>query len=45
MDVSKFPALEAGFMITGVVTRQGDVMVTAGPPDLSASEGNFFFLG
>ena len=35
-DVSEFPAVEAGLMVTGVVAGQGDVMVTAGPPDVGA---------
>ena len=35
-DVSKFPALEAGFIVTRMVTRQRGVMVTAGPPDVGA---------
>ena len=44
MNVSKFPALEAGFMVTGVVTRQGGVVVTAGPPDVGAFQGDLFFF-
>ena len=43
-NVSKFPALEAGFMVTGVVMRQGGVVVTAGPPDVGAFQGNLFFF-
>ena len=35
MDVSKFPALEAGFVVMGMVMGQGGVMVTAGPPNVS----------
>ena len=44
-DVAKFPALEAGLMITGMVMGEGCVMVTAGSPDFGVSDGNFFFLG
>ena len=35
-DVSEFPAVEAGLMVTGMVAGQRDVMVTAGPPDVGA---------
>ena len=35
-DVSELPAVEAGFLVTGVVAGQGDVVVTAGPPDVGA---------
>ena len=35
-DVSEFPAVEAGFVVTGMVAGQGDVMVTASPPDVGA---------
>ena len=44
-DVAEFPALETGFMVAGMVTSERYIMVTAGPPDFSVSEGNFFFLG
>ena len=43
-DVSEFPALEAGFVVTGMVMGKGCVMVTACPPDFGASDGNFLFL-
>ena len=45
MDVSKFPALEAGFMVSGVVMGEGCVMVAASPPDFGASDSNLLFLG
>ena len=45
VDVTKFPALEAGFVITEMVTSEGCIMVTAGPPDFSASNSGFFFFG
>ena len=32
-DMSEFPALEAGFMVLGVVSGQGSVVVTASPPN------------
>ena len=35
-DVSKFPAMKTGFMVSGVVAGQGDVVVAAGPPDVGA---------
>ena len=44
-DVSKLPAVEAGFMVMGVVAGQGDVVVTAGPPDVGAFQGSLFFFG
>ena len=44
MNMSKFPALEAGFVVTGMVMGKGCVMVTACPPDFGASDGNFLFL-
>ena len=45
VDMTKFPALEAGLVIMKVVVSGGCVMVAAGPPDLGASEGDFFFFG
>ena len=45
MDVSKFPVLKAGFVVIGVVTGEGYVMVTAGPPDFGTSDSDFFFFG
>ena len=45
VDVAKFPALETGLMVAGVVMGKRYVMVAAGPPDFGASEGDFFFLG
>ena len=35
VNVSELPALEAGFMVLGVVTGEGSVMVTASPPNFS----------
>ena len=45
VDVSKFPAVEAGLVVTRVVAGQGDVVVTAGPPDVGTFQGSFFFFG
>ena len=45
VNMAKFPALEAGFMVLGMVTGQGSVVVTASPPDVSAFQGGFFFFG
>ena len=44
-DVSELPAVEAGFMVTRMVVGQGGVVVTAGPPDVGAFQGGFFFFG
>ena len=44
-NVSELPTVEAGFMVTGVVAGQGDVVVTAGPPDVGAFQGSLFFFG
>ena len=44
-NVSEFPALEAGFMVTGVVSGQGGVVVAAGPPDIGVFQGGFFLFG
>ena len=44
-DMPKFPALEAGFMVMGMVTGKGCVMVAASPPDFGASESDFVFFG
>ena len=44
-DMSKCPALEAGFMVAGVVMGQRGVVVTAGPPDVGTFQGDFFFFG
>ena len=44
-DVSKFPALKTGFMVARVITRQGGIMVAAGPPNVSAFQDDFFFFG
>ena len=35
-NVSEFPALEAGFVVSGMVMGEGSIMVTAGPPDFGA---------
>ena len=45
MDVPEFPALEAGFVVLGVITGEGSVMVAASPPDFGANKGDFFFFG
>ena len=45
VDVSEFPALEAGFMVSGVISREGSIMVTAGPPNFGVFQGGFFFFG
>ena len=44
-DMTKCPALEAGFMVMGMVMSKGCIMFTASPPDFGVSDGNFFFLG
>ena len=35
VNVSEFPTLEAGFMVIGMVTGEGGVVVTASPPNFS----------
>ena len=42
--MSKFPTLEAGFMVVGIVMDKGCIMVAAGPPDLSVGDDNLLFL-
>ena len=44
-DVTEFPTLEAGFVITGMVMGKGCIVVTASPPDFGMSDSNFFFFG
>ena len=44
-DVSEFPALEAGFMVSGVVTSEGGIVATASPPDFGVFKSGFFFFG
>ena len=44
-NVSKFPVEEAGFVVLRMVTRQGGVMVAAGPPDVGMLQGDFFLFG
>ena len=44
-DVSKFPALEAGFMVAGMAMSEGHIVVAASPPDLSVGDSDLFFLG
>ena len=43
-DVAKFPVLEAGFMVTEVVTSKRRVVVAASPPDFGVNKGGFFFF-
>ena len=43
-DIPKFPTLEAGFMIVRVVMGKGCIMVAICPPNVGASNGNFFFF-
>ena len=45
MDVSKFPVLEAGFVITGVVISKRHVVVATGPPDFGVGKSVLFFQG
>ena len=44
-DVAKFSTLETGFMVAGMVTSKGCIMVAVSPPDFGVSEGNFLFFG
>ena len=45
MDVSKFPALEAGLVVPGVILSEECVIVAASPPDFSVGDSNLLFLG
>ena len=45
VDVSKFPALEAGFVVSRVVSGKGGIMVAACPPYFGVFEGDFFCSG
>ena len=45
VDMPKFPALKAGFMVSGVVTGKGCIVVAASPPDFGVSDSNLFFQG
>ena len=45
MDVSKFPALEAGFMVLEMITGEGGIIVATSPSDFGVSDGSFFFFG
>ena len=45
MNVAKFPVLETGFMVMGVVMGKGCVVVAACPPDFSVGDSNLFFHG
>ena len=45
VDVSRFPALKAGFMVLGVVIGKGCIIVATSPPDLSVSDNNLLFCG
>ena len=44
MDMLKFPALEAGLMITGVVVGKGHIVVAAISSDFCVSDGGFFLF-
>ena len=44
-DVPELPTLEASFVITEMVIREGGIMVAAGPPDFGAFQGGLFFFG
>ena len=45
VNVAKFPALEAGLMITGMVIGKRCVVVAASPPDFSVSDSDLLLLG
>ena len=45
VNVTKFPAMEAGFMITRVVVSKGCIMITVSPPNFGADDCGFFFFG
>ena len=45
IDMTEFPALEAGLVVMRVVMGEGCIVITAGPPDFGVSDSNFFFFG
>ena len=45
VDVTEFPALEAGLVVAEIVTSEGCIVVAAGPPDFGVSDSNLFFIG
>ena len=45
MNVSELPTLRAGFIVIGMITGKGCIMIAPCPPDFSTSGGNLFFLG
>ena len=44
-NVSQFPTVEAGFVVSRVIMGQGGVVATAGLSNVGAFQGNFFFFG
>ena len=44
MNMTEFPALEVGLMVTRVVVGEEHVMITAGPPNFGVGDHGFFFL-
>ena len=44
VEVVEFPALEAGFIVTGRVTGKGHVVVTVCLSDFSMGDSSLFFL-
>ena len=44
-DMTEFSTLEASFMVAGMVTSEGCIVVAACPPDFSMSDSDFFFFG
>ena len=45
VDVAKFPALEAGFIVMGMVMGKGCIIVAACPPDFNMCNSDLFLLG
>ena len=45
VDMTKFPALEAGFVIMEVVVGKGHVMVATSLPDFSVGDCSLFLFG
>ena len=43
-NVAKFPVLEAGLVVMGVVVGERCIIVAANSPDFSVSDSNLLFL-
>ena len=44
-DVPELSALKTDFVVAEVVLGKGCIMITDSPPDFSADDNGFFFIG